>query len=210
MMTSLWPPKLHNNRQMLSLPNTILLVLSRHLPTAPSKNLFHLWNRSNIHLVKKTNHQHTQQSVSSTTKEYCTSRQLPTKTPVKDDPPVTPMLKTLSTIDTSDPNNKLVANDILINFTIWNQSIVHYCIPNQHNAYYTTPRNRSRLKSSTAIHHVLIGVYDNKLLSSPTLPCLFFILLDCIVCLVLSYVVLLADSFTLVKINDWFPGEWYE
>ena len=75
-------------------------------------------------------------------------------------------------------------------------------MPNQHNAYYTTPRNRSRLKSSTAIHHVLIGVYDNKLLSSPTLPCLFFILLDCIVCLVLSYVVLLADSFTLVKIND--------
>ena len=36
---------------------------------------------------------------------------------------------TLCTPDTSDPNGKTAATDMLISFTIWNQPIVQYGMP---------------------------------------------------------------------------------
>jgi hypothetical protein len=54
-------------------------------------------------------------------------------TTVKDDQSTTHALNTLFTIDKSDPNKQSAATNMLINFTIWNQSIVQYQVPNQPN-----------------------------------------------------------------------------
>ena len=66
--------------------------------------------------------------------------------------------------------------------------------------------NQSREHPSTAVQYVLIGVY-NKLLNPQKLPCLFY-LFTSISCVVLSCFNLLADFFTMVKIDDRYPDEW--
>ena len=54
-----------------------------------------------------------------------THKQQSSGTTAKDDLSTTHPLDTSScTLDTSDPNRKTVATDMLINFTIWNQPIV--------------------------------------------------------------------------------------
>ena len=88
----------------------------------------------------------------------------------------------------------------LIIFTIWNQPIVQYTMPNQPNTCHQS------IRSSTAVHYALLGVY-NKLLDPPTFSCLFSTS-NGIVCVVMSCSVLLADSFTLVKIDNQYPDEW--
>ena len=122
------------------------------------------------------------------------------KIPVKDEPSITSTLRTLCTLDTrsSDPSNN--DTDAILNITIWNQPIVQYRIqfrPNTH--------NRSR-HPSTAVQYALIGVYD-KLLNLRKLPCLLSFFTS-IICVVLSRFILLADSFTMVKIDDRYPDEW--
>ena len=89
--------------------------------------------------------------------------------------------------------------DAILNITIWNQPIVQYRMPIQPNT-----RNRSR-HPSTAVRYALIDVYDK--LNPSELPCLlpFF---TSIICVVLSCFILLADSFTMVKIDDRYPDEW--
>ena len=88
----------------------------------------------------------------------------------------------------------------LIIFTIWNQPIVQYTMPNQPNTCHRS------IRSSTAVQYALLGVY-NKLLNPPTFSCLFSTS-NSIVCVVMSCSVLLADSFTLVKIDNQYPDEW--
>ena len=74
-------------------------------------------------------------------------------------------------------------------------------MPNQPNICRHRP-----MHPSTAVHYALIGVYD-KLLHSRKLPCLLY-LFTRISCVVLSCFILLADSFTMVKIDDRYPDEW--
>ena len=122
----------------------------------------------------------------------------------KDDTSVTPTLKTLSTIDTHSSHQNNIATDAILNITIWNQSIVQYRTPMPIRPLAPT-RNRSR-HPSIAVQHALIGVYD-KLLHPPNVSCLLPTFTR-IVCVVLSCSILLADSFTLVKIDDRYPDEW--
>ena len=68
-------------------------------------------------------------------------------------------------------------------------------------------RNQSQ-HPSTAVPYALIGVYD-KLLNPPKLACLLP-LFTSIICVVLSSFILLADSFTMVKIVDRYPDEWFD
>ena len=67
-------------------------------------------------------------------------------------------------------------------------------------------RNRSLPDPSIAVQHALIGVYD-KLLHPPNVSRLLPTFTR-IVCVVLSCFILLADSFTMVKIDDRYPDEW--
>ena len=69
---------------------------------------------------------------------------------------------------------------------------------------FVPTRNRSQ-HPSTAVRYTLIGVY-NKLLNPSKLPCLlsFF---PSIISAALSCFNLLAESFTLVKIDDQFPQQ---
>ena len=97
-----------------------------------------------------------------------------------------------------------IDTDAILSITIWNQPIVQYRMPNRPAA---STRNRSQEHPSTAIRYALIGVYDK--LNPSKLPCLlsFF---PSIICVVLSCFILLADSFTMVKIDDRYPDEWNE
>ena len=124
----------------------------------------------------------------------------PIKIPVKDDTSITPTLETLCTLDTRSTDPTYNDTDAILNITIWNQPIVQYQMPIR-----STIRNRSR-HPSTAVQYALIGVYD-KLLHSRKLPCLLY-LFTSIICVVLSCFILLADSFTMVKIDDRYPDEW--
>ena len=118
----------------------------------------------------------------------------------EDDTSVTPTLKTLSTLDTRSSHPTNVDTDTILSITIWNQPIVQYQVPIQPNT-----RNRSRNLSIT-VQYALIGVYD-KMLHPPKVSCLLPIFTR-IVCVILSCFILLADSSTMVKIDDRFPGEW--
>ena len=76
-----------------------------------------------------------------------------------------------------------------------------------------TPCNQSRLDPSIVVQYALIGVY-NRLLYAFVFPCLLlstlFIIssIVCIVLVVLSCSLLIADFFTLIKIDDQYPDEW--
>ena len=155
--------------------------------------LQHRWNNAN-NKNKPTVHTH------KTKKNRTKHRRLPV---TKDDTSVTPTLETLSTLDTrSSHHNENEAT--LINLTIWNQQVVQYRMPKRPN----TKTNRSVPNPSIAVQYALIGVSE-KLLNPPKLPCLlpFF---NSIICVVLSCFILLADSFTMVKIDDRYPDEWFD
>ena len=88
---------------------------------------------------------------------------------------------------------------------IWNQSIVQYRMPIRP---FASTRNRSR-HPSTAVRYPLIGVSD-KLLNPSKLPCLlsFFTSKNSFISVAVFCFDLLAESFTLVTIDDRFPDEW--
>jgi len=118
----------------------------------------------------------------------------------KDDTSVTPTLETLCTTETRSSHQNDA--DTMVNITIWTQPVVQYRMPNR-----PTTTIRSQPPHSTAVQYALIGVYD-KLLHPWKLPCLY--LFTSIICVVLSCFILLADSFTMVKIDDRYPDEWYD
>ena len=128
----------------------------------------------------------------------------PTPPPVttKDDTSVTPTLQTLCTQDTRSSHHTNINPGTILSITILNQPILRYRIPFRPSI---SPRNRSRLRPSTAVRYALIGVYDK--LNPSKLPCLLSFSTS-IICVVLSCFILLADSFTLVKIDDRYPDEW--
>jgi hypothetical protein len=97
-----------------------------------------------------------------------TTAYAPIKIPIKDDPPVTPTLKTLCTLDTCSSHSTHINNDAILSIMIWNQPIVQYQILIQS---FASTHNWSCEHPSTAVWHALIGVYD-KLLNPPKLPCL--------------------------------------
>ena len=90
---------------------------------------------------------------------------------------------------------------MLISITILNKPIAQYRMPKR-----PATSNRSVPDPSIAVQYALIGVYD-KLLHPPNVSCLMPTFTR-IVCVVLSCFILLADSFTLVKIDDRYPDEW--
>ena len=139
---------------------------------------------------------------SNTKRTHKTNQRLPTRSSTKDDTSVSPTLQTLCTQDTRSSHQTNLDNDAILSITIWNQPIIQYRMPIQ-----STTRNQSR-HPSTAVRHALIGVSD-KLLHSWKLPCLLY-LFTSIICVVLSRFILLADSFTMVKIDDRYPDEWNE
>ena len=120
-----------------------------------------------------------------------------------DDPSVMPTLDTISTlVDTPSSHPTNIDNDTILSITIWNQPIVQYQLPIRPFA----SRHRSREHPSTAVQYALIGVYD-KLLNPLKLPCLLS-LFTSIISAASSCFILLADSFTMVKIDDRYPDEW--
>jgi hypothetical protein len=146
--------------------------------------LYRRWTNThtaNKHKTKKTRTQHQRLLITT-----------------KDDTSVTPTLETLSTTDTRTPHDNA---DMLISITIWNKPIAQYRMPKR-----PATRNRSVPGPSIAVQHALIGVYD-KLLHSPTVSYLLPTFPRS-VCVVLSCFILLADSFTMVKIDDRYPDEW--
>ena len=150
--------------------------------------LYRRWNNptaSHKHTTKKTRTKHQRLLVTT-----------------KDDTSTTPTLETLSTTDTSTCHQHHGNADMLINLTIWNKPIVQYRMQTQ------STRNQSREHPSTAVQYALIGVYD-KLLHSQKLPCLLY-LFTSIICVVLSCLILLAEFFAMVKIDDRYPDEWNE
>ena len=159
--------------------------------------LYHRWNdkkcKKNTSTTKPT------AAPRITTHAYHTAS-APIKIPVKDNPSITPTLETLSTLDTRSSHPANIDTDAILSITIWNQPISQYQIPFRPNI-----RNRSR-HHSTAVRYALLGVYD-KIPNPSKLPCLlsFFTI---IICVVLSCFTVLADSFTMVKIDDRFPDEW--
>ena len=134
------------------------------------------------------------------TKKTRTKHQRLLFTTIKDDTSVTPTLETLCTQDTRSSNQ--TDADILISITTWNKPIVQYRMPTRP---FASDRKRSR-HPSTAVWYALIGVYD-KLLNPLKIPCLLS-LFTSIISAALSCFILLADSFTMVKIDDRYPDEW--
>ena len=164
------------------------IIKKRDNHHAHDEYLYRRWNNSTIHTIKKTKKTRTKH------------QRLPITT--KDDTSVTPTLETLSTLDTRSSHPTNTDTDTILSITIWNQPIVQYRMPIR-----STIRNRSR-HPSTAVQYALIGVYD-KLLIPSKLPCLLY-LFTSIICVVFSCFILLADFFTMVKIDDRYPDEWNE
>ena len=125
----------------------------------------------------------------------------PIEIQVKDDSSATPTLETLCTLDTQSSDLSDNDTDAILNITIWNQPIAQYRMPNRSTAY---TRNQSREHPNTAVQYALIGVYD-KLINPSKLPCLLP-LFTSIICVLFRFI-LLADSFTMVKIDDRYPDE---
>ena len=161
--------------------------------------LCHRWNKANTNKNTITPST-TKPTPAAATPTYQKSS-APIEIPVKDDPSVTPTLETLCTIDTRSSDPTYNNTDAIINITIWNQPIVQCRMPIR-----STIHNRSRDHPSTAVQYALIGVSD-KLLHPQKLPCLLH-LFTRIICAVLSCFILLADFFTMVKIDDRYPDEW--
>ena len=120
-----------------------------------------------------------------------------------DDPSVMPTLDTISTlVDTPSSHPTNIDNDTILSITIWNQPIVQYQLP-------IRPNTRDRARNpSIAVQHAMIGVYD-RLFNPTKLPCVSY-LFTRIICVVSSCFILLADFFTMVKIDDRYPDEWNE
>ena len=143
---------------------------------------------------------------SKTKKTHKTNQRLVVKrSTTKDDTSVTSTLKTLCTQDTRFSHSNNVANDTILSITIWNQPISQYRIPPQPNTGH-----QSRGHPSTAVRTMICFdwcVQYNKIINLSKLPCLlsFF---NSIICVVLSCYILLANSFTMVKIDDRYPDEW--
>ena len=121
-------------------------------------------------------------------------------TTTKDDTSVTPALQTLCTQDTRSSHQTNLDPDAILSITIWNQPIVQYRM-----SIRSTIRNQPRYPSP-AVKYALIGVYD-KLIHPRKLPCLLY-LFNRITRVVLSSFILLADLFTMIKIDDRYPDEW--
>ena len=168
---------------------TVPHYITRKKHRSHDNYLYRRWNNPTVSSTKKTRKTNQRTLTRSTAK-------------TKDDPSVTSTLETLSTLDTrySHPTN--IDNDTILSLTIWNQPIVQYQLPIRPFA----SRHRSREHPSTAVQYALIGVYD-KLLNPSTIPCLL-LFFNSIICVVLSCFILLADSFTMVKIDDRYPDEW--
>ena len=128
------------------------------------------------------------------------SEYAPIGIPIKDDPSVTPTLETLCTLDTCSSHSTNIDTDAILRITIWNQPIVQYRMPIRPFASHHPQQ------PSIAVRYALIGVYD-KLLNPSKLPCLlsFFTSIISVALLCFNF---LAESFTLVKIDDRYPDEW--
>ena len=118
----------------------------------------------------------------------------------KFDTSITPTIMTLSALDTWSSHPTNIDTDATLSITIWNQLMSQYQIP-----FWPNTRNWSR-HPSTAVQYTLIDIY-NKILNPPKLPCLLLFFTR-IICVVLSCFILLADSFTMVKIDDQCPDKW--
>ena len=165
---------------------TVLHYITRKKNPSHDNYLYRRWNNPTAHKhnkTKKTRTKHQRLLVIT-----------------KDDTSVTPTLETLCTQDTQSSNQ--TDADILLSITIWNKPIVQYRMPIRPSA---SDPNQSR-PPSTAVQYALIGVSD-KLLHPQKLTCLLQ-LFTRIICVVLSCFILLADSFTMVKIDDRYPDEW--
>ena len=170
-----------NNNYTTEFPlYTVPHYITRKKHPSHDNYLYRRWNKPKTHKTKKTRMK---------------QQRLLTHSTTKDDPSVTPTLDTRSSDSTQNDT------DAILNITIWNQSIVQYRMPNRP---IDSPRNQSR-PPSTAVRYALIGVYDK--LNPSKLPCLLSFSAS-ITCVVLSCFILLADSFTLVKIDDRYPDEW--
>ena len=98
--------------------------------------------------------------------------------------------------------------DTILNITIYLEPT--YCTVSNSlsNWYLSHPFfSHSRLNLSTAIQYALIGVYD-KLSNPLNKDTTNSVYITRNVCVVSSCFVLLADSFTLVKIDHQYPDEW--
>ena len=165
---------------------TVPHYITRKKHPSHDNYLYRRWNNPvRTHMTKKTR----------------TKRLLAKHSTAKDDTSITPTLNTLSTLDTRSSHPTNIDPDTILSITIWNQPIAQYRIPFRPNT-----RNRSRVQPSTAVQYALIGVYD-KLLHPPNVSYLLPTFTR-IVCVVLSCFLLLADSFTMVKIDDRYPDEW--
>ena len=180
------------------LPKTAARTVPAYANDAQDAFLYHRWNRSNRN--KNTT------AISPTATTGKTTAYAPIKIPVKDDSSVTPTVETLCTLATCslDPTYN-DTDDAILNITIWNHPIVQYQMPARP---FTTTRNRSREHPNTAVQFALIGVYD-KLLHPSKSPCLLSFFTS-IISVALSCFILLAESFTMVKIDDRYPDEWNE
>ena len=165
--------------------HTIYITRKKH----PSYDnyLYRRWNNPTVrkHKTKKTPKR---------------NQRVLTRSTTKDDTSVTPTLETLCKIDTNTPQQHGNAN-MLISITIWNKPIAQYRMPKR-----LATRNWSRRYPSTVVQYALIDVY-NKLLNPSKLPCLLSFVTS-IIYVALSCSILLADSFTMVKIDDRYPDEW--
>ena len=166
---------------------TVPQYITRKKHPGHDNYLYRRWNNPTARRIKQT-HKTNQRTLARST--------------TKDDPSVTPTLETLSTLDTRSSHPTNTDTDAILSILIWNQPIVQYKLPLRPSIY---TRNRSR-QPSIAVQHALIGVYD-KLLHPQKVFCLLPTLTR-IVCVVLSCFILLADSFTMVKIDDRYPDEW--
>ena len=165
---------------------TVPHYITRKKHPSHDNYLYRRWNNPTAHSKKtrKTN-----------------QRILARSATTKDDTSVTPTLQTLCTQDTRSSTQ--TDADILLSITIWNQPIVQYQTPIRSFA----SRHRSREHTSIAVQYALIGVYDKQLHPRKS-PCLSYLFITRISCVVLSCFILLADSFTMVKIDDRYPDEW--
>ena len=169
--------------------------------------LCHRWNKANTN--KKTNTispSTTKPTPAVATPTYQKAYATSIKIPVKDDPSVTPTLETLCTVDTRSSYPTYNNNtDAILKITIWNQPIIQYRMPIWP---FSSTRNQSKSwHPSTAVQYALICVYD-KLPNPSKLPCLLSFFTSIIISVALSCFNLLAESFTLVKIDDRYPDEW--
>ena len=84
--------------------------------------LYHRWNNAHTNTTS-TISTRTNKPISAAANSKTIANAL-TKLSVKDDPSVTPTLKTLSTIDTCSSHSTKNNTDAILSITIWNQPII--------------------------------------------------------------------------------------